>query len=65
LDGETGVSYTVDGIDPTGVVYRRYQTIGGLPISVFIDERGVVSKLFNGQMKYEEMKAAVDEALTR
>jgi thiol-disulfide isomerase/thioredoxin len=65
LDGETGVSYTVDGIDPTGVVYRRYQTIGGLPISVFVDESGVVSKLFNGQMKYEEMKAAVDEALRR
>ena len=62
LDGRKGVSFTVDGIDPTGVVYDRYETIGGPPISVFIDKRGVVSKLFNGQMLYEEMKAAVEEA---
>ncbi len=63
LDGGEGVSFTVDGIDPSGVVYERYETIGGPPISVFIDERGIVSKLFNGQMRYEEMKAAVDAML--
>jgi thiol-disulfide isomerase/thioredoxin len=65
LDGGKGVSYTVDGIDPTAVLYDRYLTlpVDALPISVFIDERGVVSKLFNGQMRYEEMKAAVEAAL--
>lgn len=65
LDGGKGVSYTVDGIDPTAVLYDRYLTlpVDALPISVFIDERGVVSKLFNGQMRYEDMKAAVEAAL--
>lgn len=64
LDGGTGVSYTVDGIDPTEVITKRYTTVGGLPISVFIDERGVVSKLYNGQMRYEDMKAAVNAMLS-
>ena len=65
LDGGKGVSYTVDGIDPTAVLYDRYLTlpVDGLPISVFIDERGVVSKLYNGQMRYDDMKAAVEAAL--
>lgn len=65
LDGGKGVSYAVDGIDPTAVLYDRYLTlpVDALPISVFIDERGVVSKLYNGQMRYEEMKAAVEAAL--
>lgn len=67
LDGGKGVSYTVDGIDPTAVVYGRYLTlpVDALPISVFIDERGVVSKLYNGQMRYDEMKAAVEAALNK
>lgn len=65
LDGGTGVSYTVDGIDPTAVLYDRYLTlpVDGLPISVFIDERGVVTKLYNGQLSYDDMKAAVEDAL--
>ncbi len=64
LDGGEGVSFTVDGIDPTAAVTDRYTTIPGLPISVFIDERGVVSKLFNGQMRYDDMKAAVEAMIS-
>jgi thiol-disulfide isomerase/thioredoxin len=65
LDGGKGVSYTVDGIDPTATLYARYHTlpIDSLPISVFVDARGVVSKLYNGQLNYDDMKAAVEEAL--
>jgi thiol-disulfide isomerase/thioredoxin len=65
LDGGRGVSYTVNGIDPTSAVTDRYTTVGGLPVSVFIDKRGVVTKLFNGQMRYEDMKTAVEEAMSR
>jgi thiol-disulfide isomerase/thioredoxin len=64
LDGGEGVSFTVNGIDPTAAAADRYTTIPGLPISVFIDERGVVTKLFNGQMRYDDMKAAVEAMLS-
>lgn len=65
LDGGKGVTFTVDGVDPTAVVYDRYLTlpVDALPISVFIDARGVVSKLYNGQMRYDDMKAAVEAML--
>lgn len=64
LDGGKGVSYTVDGIDPTATLYGRYHTlpIDSLPISVFIDSRGVVTKLYNGQLNYDDMKDAVEQA---
>jgi cytochrome c-type biogenesis protein len=65
LQGENGVSYTVDGIDPTATLYARYHTlpIDSLPISVFIDARGVVTKLYNGQLNFDDMHAAVESAL--
>ena len=49
LDGGTGVSYTVSGLDPTEVVYKRYETLAiqVTPISVFVDKRGVVTQLYN------------------
>jgi thiol-disulfide isomerase/thioredoxin len=65
LDGKTGVSYTVDGLDPTEVVYNRYETlpIQVTPISVFIDERGVVTRLYNGQLNRDQMREFIEVAL--
>jgi thiol-disulfide isomerase/thioredoxin len=65
LDGGKGVNFTVDGLDPTSVVADRYARLGSLPFSVFIDQRGVISRVNLGQMRYEEMKAAVEEAIDR
>lgn len=65
LDGDKGVSFAVNGLDPDETLYERYLTlpIQAMPISVIIDERGVVTELANGQLRYDDMKAAVDEAL--
>lgn len=65
LDGDIGVSFAVNGLDPDETLYERYLTlpIQAMPISVIIDERGVVTELANGQLRYDDMKAAVDEAL--
>ncbi|MEO8456212.1 MAG: redoxin domain-containing protein [Chloroflexota bacterium] len=65
LDDKKGVSYTVDGLDPSEVVYNRYETlpIQVTPISIFVDKRGVVTKLYNGQLKSDDMRAAIEQAL--
>jgi thiol-disulfide isomerase/thioredoxin len=65
LDGGEGVSFTVNGTDPGKDVYGRYQplAIDALPVSVFVDERGVVSRFYNGQMRGDEMREAIEEAL--
>ena len=65
LDGGEGVSFTVNGLDPDERVYDRYLTlpVQAMPISVIIDARGVVSELANGQLRYDDMQEAVEEAL--
>jgi thiol-disulfide isomerase/thioredoxin len=65
LDGGTGVSFTVNGIDPAATLYGRYHTlpIDTLPISVFIDAQGVVTQQYNGQMSATQMHDAVEQAL--
>ena len=64
-DGGKGVSFTVDGTDPTATLYAAYHTlpIDTLPISIFIDARGVVSKVSNGQLDFDGMHSAVEQAL--
>jgi thiol-disulfide isomerase/thioredoxin len=66
LDGGTGVEYTVDGLDPTEVVYDRYQTLAiqVTPISIFVDKRGVVTRLYNGQLSADQMREFIDGALS-
>jgi thiol-disulfide isomerase/thioredoxin len=66
LDGGTGVSFGVDGIDPTEALYKRYETlpIQVTPISIFIDARGVVTKLYNGQLTGGQMHTAIEQALS-
>jgi thiol-disulfide isomerase/thioredoxin len=65
LDGGTGVSYTVNGLDPTEVVYDRYGTLAieVTPISIFVDERGVVARLYNGQLDRDQMREFIEAAL--
>jgi thiol-disulfide isomerase/thioredoxin len=65
FDGKKGVSFDVDGIDPTEVVYDRYQTLAieVTPISVFVDARGIVSALYNGQLSGEQMREFIEAAL--
>ncbi len=65
LDGGKGVSFEVDGIDPTETLYKRYETlpIQVTPISIFIDARGVVTQLYNGQLDGDQMHQFVEAAL--
>lgn len=65
LDGGTGVSFTVDGLDPQATVYNRYHSLpfDTLPVSIFIDARGIVTQQYNGQMRSSQMNDAVDQAL--
>jgi thiol-disulfide isomerase/thioredoxin len=65
LDSGTGVSFGVNGIDPTEALYKRYETlpIQVTPISIFIDARGIVTTLYNGQLTGDQMHADVEKAL--
>ncbi len=64
LNGEPGVSFTVDGMDPDETLYRKYTPFpGALPVSVFIDANGKVVKMFNGLIDLETMEEAVAEAV--
>ncbi len=60
--GEKGVRFTVDGLDPDDTLYRKYRGLG-MPVSVFINGRGVVTRIWNGQMRFADMENAFAEAL--
>ena len=61
-DGGTGVSFAVNGIDPDDSVYDEYRGIG-MPVSVFINPDGVVTKVHNGLILLEQMEEALAEAV--
>lgn len=61
-DGGTGVSFTVNGMDPDDTLYRAYRGLG-MPVSYFIDPNGVVTRVFNGLITLDVMEQAVNEAL--
>jgi hypothetical protein len=61
-DGEKGVSFTVDGLDPDDTLYNEYRGLG-MPVSIFIDANGVVTRVHNGLLRLEQMEEAVAEAL--
>ena len=64
LNGEPGVSFTVDGMDPDETLYRKYTPFpGALPVSVFIDANGKVVKVLTGLIDLETMEEAVAEAV--
>jgi len=62
LNGEPGVSFTVDGMDPDDKLYNAYRGLG-MPVSVFVDANGKVVKVFNGLISLEIMEEAVAEAI--
>ena len=62
LDGGTGVSFTVNGLDPDDTLYQEYRGLG-MPVSVFIDANGVVTRVNNGLIRLPQMEEAVAEAV--
>jgi cytochrome c biogenesis protein CcmG/thiol:disulfide interchange protein DsbE len=62
LNGEPGVSFTVNGMDPDDTLYDEYRGLG-MPVSVFVDANGKVVKVFNGRISLEIMEEAVAEAI--
>lgn len=62
LNGEPGLSFTVDGMDPDDTLYNKYRGLG-MPVSVFIDANGKVVKVFNGLINLEIMEESVAEAV--
>ena len=61
-DGQTGVSFTVNGLDTDDTLDRTYRGLG-MPVSVFIDADGVVTRVHNSILRLSQMEEAVAEAL--
>lgn len=61
-DGGTGVSFTVNGLDPDDTLYNKYRGLG-MPVSVFVDANGVVTGVHNGLLRLPQMEEEVAEAL--
>jgi len=62
LDGQKGVSFTVNGMDPDDTLYQKYRGLG-MPVSVFIDANGVVTRVYNSVLRLAQMEQFVGEAL--
>jgi cytochrome c biogenesis protein CcmG/thiol:disulfide interchange protein DsbE len=62
LNGEPGVGFTVNGMDPDDTLYDEYRGLG-MPVSVFVDADGKVVEVFNGRISLEIMEEAVAEAV--
>ena len=61
-DGGSGVTFTVNGMDPDDTLFREYRGLG-MPTSYFIDRDGVVTRVFTGFITLDAMEQAVNEAL--
>lgn len=63
-DGGKGVSFTVNGMDPDDTLYDTYVRAfpPPMPASIIVDPRGVISKVYNGQLQYDQMEQAFAEA---
>jgi len=62
LNGKPGLSFSVNGLDPDDTLYQEYRGLG-MPVSVFIDASGVVTKVNNGLIRLPQMEEAVAEAM--
>ncbi|MCH7952947.1 MAG: TlpA family protein disulfide reductase [Chloroflexi bacterium] len=62
LDGNTGVSFAVNGMDPDDTLYDLYRALA-MPASYFIDPDGVVTTVGHGLISLEQMRTAVNESL--
>lgn len=63
LNGEPGLDFAVDGLDPDDTLYNEYRGLG-MPVSVFIDANGKVVKVFNGLIDLGIMEESVAEAVS-
>lgn len=61
-DGGTGISFTVDGMDPDDTLFSEFRGLG-MPVSVIINPQGVVSRIYMGAIRLDTMEAAFAEAL--
>ncbi len=61
LNGEPGLSFTVNGMDPDDRLYNEYLGLG-MPVSVFIDANGKVVKVFNGLIDLSIMEESLAAA---
>ncbi len=43
-------------LDPNGTFLSRFTTEGGIPLGVFVDERGIVSEVVMGSVNLEELR---------
>jgi thiol-disulfide isomerase/thioredoxin len=57
LNGEGGISFDVNGLDPDDTLYDQYRALG-MPLNVFIDARGVVGKVYNSAIDLATMEEA-------
>lgn len=57
LNGEPGISFDVNGLDPDDTLYDEYRGLG-MPVSVFVDANGVIVRLVNGLISLAEMEEA-------
>jgi thiol-disulfide isomerase/thioredoxin len=62
LDGSSGVSFGVNGMDPDDTLFDAYRALG-MPASFFIDTNGVVTQVYNGLLRLDDMEALVQQAL--
>ncbi len=62
LDGGTGVSFAVNGMDPDDTLFDRYRALA-MPSSFFVDPDGVISIVGHGLISLDQMRTAVDGAL--
>ncbi|MDO8617007.1 MAG: TlpA disulfide reductase family protein [Dehalococcoidia bacterium] len=62
-DGGKGAGFTVDAMDPDDTLYDRYRGLA-MPVSVFIDPNGVVTRVANGQIDLDAMEEALAQALS-
>ncbi len=62
LNGEPGISFTVNGLDVDDTLYNEYRGLG-MPVSVFIDANGEVVKVFNGLINLSIMEESLADAV--
>lgn len=63
-DGEKGVSFDVNGLDPDDTLYFEFRALG-MSASFFIDPDGVITHVANGPILLDTMEEALADTLAR
>lgn len=56
-DGNRGMEFVVNGVDPDDRLYRRYRGLG-MPLSLFVNAEGIVTFVHNGLLSLQMMEDA-------